>query len=184
MTTPENKQGLRGWHVLAMLVAFFGVIIAVNVIFMTLAIGTFPGEDERRSYVQGIHYNDKLDERRAQAELGWRVGAALGADRDGPYIEVVVRSHEDEPVYGLNVSGELRRPAESDSDKELQFVEAGEGRYVARLDELSNGAWRLRARAEDARSTTGEARTGEVRARDFERSFTWRSNTPSAQTHN
>ena len=35
---------LRGWHVLVMILLFFGVTIGVNATFITLAVRTHPGE--------------------------------------------------------------------------------------------------------------------------------------------
>ena len=49
---------LKGWHVLLMLVGFFGFMFVVNGIFLWAAITSFPGEDEQKSYMQGLHYNE------------------------------------------------------------------------------------------------------------------------------
>ena len=62
---------VTGWHVLAVILVFFGVIITVNVIFIIQATRTFRGEDEPRSYVQGLDYNSTLAARAEQAALGW-----------------------------------------------------------------------------------------------------------------
>ncbi len=72
-TAPEGSSGFRitGWHVLAGMILFFSTIIAVNAVFISLAVQSFPGEDQRRSYVQGLEYNDVIAQRRAQAALGW-----------------------------------------------------------------------------------------------------------------
>ena len=71
---------VRGWHVLTALLAFFGAIIAVNIAFAVIAVRSFPGEDVRRSYVQGLQYNDTLAERRVQQALGWQASADLRHD--------------------------------------------------------------------------------------------------------
>jgi nitrogen fixation protein FixH len=155
---------LRGWHVLAMLLAFFGAVIAVNVTFITYALGSFPGEDVRRSYVQGLEYNDTLAERHAQAALGWRAAAALNAREQGAVLEVTLRTRDGAPLEGAAVSGALQWPTTSEFDRELVFNPAGNGRYVAQLGELPTGRWRLRARAE-----RGDG------ALDFESDLTWRS---------
>ena len=73
----ESKFRLKGWHVLAGMIAFFGVIFSVNAFFITTALRTFPGEETRRSYVQGLAYNDVIAERQAQAALGWSAAVNL-----------------------------------------------------------------------------------------------------------
>ena len=51
---------IRGWHVLAAMCAFFGVIIAVNAVFMTAALRTFPGEVSITPYEDGLAFNRQL----------------------------------------------------------------------------------------------------------------------------
>ena len=141
----DNASGwtLKGWHVLVAMVAFFTVIISVNAVFITLALGSFPGEDTPRSYVQGLAYNDVLEERRAQAELGWRASANLTADR----VLVEVRDAADAPVQGLRLTGTLRHPADMELDRALTFTEVRAGVYAAGVADLSAGRWRLDAQA-------------------------------------
>ncbi|MBY0519091.1 MAG: FixH family protein [Sphingomonas sp.] len=62
-----------GWHMLAIMVAFFGVIIAVNFTMARFAIGTFGGVVVDNSYVASQRFNGWLAEARAQDKLGWRV---------------------------------------------------------------------------------------------------------------
>jgi nitrogen fixation protein FixH len=158
----KGAYEIRGWHVLAALLAFFAAIIAVNVSFAIVAVRSFPGEDVRRSYLQGLNYNDTLAERRAQAELGWRAGAELKQDADGALVEVNLASRDGAPLGELTLAGELRRPTDARFDRALAFEQIAPGRFVARLQQLPVGVWRLRARA--------EAGTG---ALDFEADLTW-----------
>ena len=69
MKNPLNP--LKGWHVLVMILIFFGITIGVNATFITMALRTHPGEDVPRSYMQGLEYNETLENRRIQSELGW-----------------------------------------------------------------------------------------------------------------
>lgn len=129
---------IKGWHVLVMLLAFFGVIIAVNSIFLTTALRTFRGEDEPRSYVQGIRYNDVLDRREAQAELGWSATSVVTSSR----VEIGVTDAQGAPVTGLVLDARLRHPADSGRDIELTLSEAGEGLYETETD-VPDGRWTL-----------------------------------------
>lgn len=153
---------LRGWHVLAAVLAFFGLVTAVNVTFAVYAISSFPGEDVRRSYLQGLRYNETLAERRAQAALGWRATTMLRSDAGEAALEVRLTTREGAPVNGATLVGELQRPISAQFDQQLTFAPAGDGRYLARLSALKAGRWRLRAKAE---SETG--------ALEFESELIW-----------
>lgn len=152
---------LRGWHVLSALVAFFGLVIAVNVAFAVVAVESFPGEDVRRSYLQGIHYNDVLAERRSQAELGWSASAGFAGAPQNVAIEVRLRDRA-EALDGAALQGSLQWPTNAALDRSVAFVAAGDGLYRAQLGDLAPGRWRLRARAER-----------DSEALDFESELTW-----------
>jgi nitrogen fixation protein FixH len=143
MSTKAAGGQLKGWHVLAAMLAFFAAIIAVNVGFAVVAIESFPGEDVRRSYLQGLNYNDALTERRRQADLGWQARARL--ENEG--LVVTLEDRDGRPLSGLTLSGDLRWPADERLDRRLDFAPDGEGRYVAALSDLRPGYWRLRAHA-------------------------------------
>jgi nitrogen fixation protein FixH len=153
---------VRGWHVLAVILAFFATIIAVNVTFAIYAVRSFPGEDVRRSYLQGLRYNDALAERRAQAAQGWRAGVVLRGDAADALLEVRLTSRDASAIDDAALTGALEWPTSSQFDRALTFESLGDGRYVARLGELTPGRWRLRARAQ---SPAG--------ALDFESELTW-----------
>lgn len=155
-----GKFVIKGKHVLIAMLVFFGGVIAVNALFITLALNSFPGEDVRRSYLQGLHYNETLRERAQQAALGWRASAAIA--EDGASLIIVLRDHEHRPVEHAQLQAQLRRPAESASDEALAFTPMGDGRYRAALNALRPGVWDLRLTA-----TRGEDRF------DLQRRLTW-----------
>ncbi len=148
MTDTPDQDGpgfkINGWHVLAGMVAFFAIIIGVNIVFITVALDTFPGEDTRRSYVQGLAYNEVLEERAAQAALGWSASANLTADR----VLVEVRDADGAPVRSLRLTGTLRHPANMQLDRDLAFTEVRSGVYAAGVADLPEGRWELNAEAE------------------------------------
>lgn len=154
---------LRGGHVLAGLLLFFAAIIAINIAFAVAAVRTFPGEDERRSYTQGLHYNDVLAERRAQAELGWRAHSELVQTSSGARLVVRLADRAGAPVERAAIDAVLRWPPNESGDRALRFTSAGAGVYAADLGALPAGRWDLRAKAEGA----------DGRALDFEAELTW-----------
>jgi len=143
--TPTRRREFRltGWHVLAILLVFFGVVFSVNGFFITTALNTFTGEEATRAYVRGLEYNAVLDARRAQAELGWSAAVNVADGR----ILVSVTDPDDAPVGGLDLSGELRRPGDPALDRPLAFSEVRAGVYSAPGEDLEIGRWLVRVRA-------------------------------------
>jgi len=158
---PRRRRAFRltGWHVLAMLVSFFAVVIGVDVAFTVLAVRTFPGQVSVTPYEDGLLYNKKLEQIAAQERLGWRAAAAPGAD----VVAVEMRDAQDRPLGGLTLRGRLERPATEVGKISLAFREAAPGRYVADAKGLA-GTWDLTVFAHDAGQNSFEA----------ERRLTWR----------
>ena len=132
---------VRGWHGLVLILLFFGVTISVNATFITMAIRTHPGEDVPRSYYQGLHFNDTLDRRHAQAALGWTARVNVVDGR----LLVEVQDAEGAPVPGLLLTGALHHPTDTGRDCTLAFQEARTGLYEVPVSCASSGEWHLRA---------------------------------------
>lgn len=156
---------VRGGHVLAGLILFFAAIIAINVAFAVAAVRTFPGEDERRSYTQGLHYNATLAERRHEAAIGWQARTELTPTQSGARLIVRLADRAGAPVEGASLEGVLRWPPNESGDRQLVFVSQGGGVYAADIAALSPGRWDLRARAHDPGN----------RSLTFESELTWPS---------
>lgn len=139
---------LKGGHVLAMLLAFFGVTIAVNVLFTFYAISTFSGEDVTKPYLHGLEYNKTLTARAAQDGLGW--SAEIGAMREGDadiLVSVRIVGSDGMPRSSLRVEATLRRPTNASLDRTLALEAVGDGLHRAALKDVSRGQWDVIARA-------------------------------------
>lgn len=142
---------LNGWHVLVALLSFFGVVILANAIFITMAIRSFPGEQEKKSYLQGLAFNDRIAERTEQEALGWTATINSGrAEDDSADVTLVFLSASSTPISGLSVSGVLARPASDEFDTPLAFEEVEPGTYRA-VAAADPGAWRLDVQATSER---------------------------------
>lgn len=146
MNSVKGSFELRGVHVLWSMIAFFAAIIAINVAFTIAAIDTFPGEDVRRSYLQGLQYNQTLAERRAESALGWRAIVSFEPDAAQPTLIVQLADSSGAPIVA-KLEGVLRRPVDARFDQTLQFERQADGSYRAALSALAPGAWELRAQA-------------------------------------
>ncbi len=136
---------LKGWHVLLIMLGFFGVMFAVNGVFLYHAITSFPGEDVKKSYVQGLNYNATLAERAGYADLGWTAEAGIVGD------DLVFRLNDADgaPLSHYVVVGELRRTATRDDDQALVYTARANGEYVADARGLGDGQWLLRIQVMD-----------------------------------
>jgi nitrogen fixation protein FixH len=140
---------LKGWHVGAMMVGFFAVVIGVNATFITLAAQTFPGEIVKKSYVQGLHYNQTIAARKAQAAMGWQAEAAFERTAASPIVRVRMIDSTQAGLSALTLSGALKRTVTAGQDHALTFIPRGGGVYEAPLPaDLGRGRWLLTARAE------------------------------------
>jgi nitrogen fixation protein FixH len=148
MSLSETRPGfvLKGWHVLAALVAFFAVDIAVNSYFMVIAYKTFPGETSVTPYEDGLAYDSTLKQMHDQAALGWRITAGA---TDAGRVRVQAFDKAGAPIRGLRMTGLLSRPATETGRRTLALQESAPGVYVA-SEGVLNGAWDLAVTATDA----------------------------------
>jgi len=85
MAASPEVQGLRGRHVLFAFLGFFGVIFAVNGVFLYAALSTHTGVVANEPYRKGLNYNQRIAAFQAQEQLGWaeddaRSGCRTDAD--------------------------------------------------------------------------------------------------------
>jgi nitrogen fixation protein FixH len=160
MTTSSVSQSFRitGWHVLAAVVVFFGVVIAVDGLFLAAAYRTFPGQVSVTPYEDGLAYNRRMAQQRAQAALGWRVTVAI--EPGGLVVQVSDKAAA--PVTGLHVNGVLSRPATEAGRLPLTIAEVAPGRYETSVAPASGG-WDMNL----------TARAGNGAVVEAERRLTW-----------
>ncbi|WP_127079466.1 FixH family protein [Rhodomicrobium lacus] len=142
--TTGERGGLKGKHVLLILLGFFGVMSSVNAVFVYMAISTKPGEATGASYEAGLRYNQTLAEAKAQAALGWHHKLELRGER----LLVTMTDASGAPVAGLAISGHVERPASSEKSHGASFKEIDAGLYEADIKHVDTGKWILAFDAE------------------------------------
>lgn len=138
MMSPERAGGLTGRHVLIAVLAFFGTVFLANGIFLYSALSTYTGIVAQEPYRKGLQYNERIAAAERQEQLGWHADATLDPEQG---LSLVLRDRNGGPVSGLFVSGVLGRPSTNQHDRNVALTEVEPGRYVARIDELTTGAW-------------------------------------------
>src|SRR5688572_466712 len=148
---PLFANGLVGRHVLAAFVAFFGVIFAVNGVFLYMALSTHTGLVAQEPYRKGLHYNDRIAAAERQEALGWTSDVRLAPENGA--LTLALTSASGLPVSGLKISGAIGRPSTAQHDTKLALFETAPGRYAAEVGAREPGDWLLTleaARVSDA----------------------------------
>lgn len=130
---------LTGLHVLAGMIGFFAVIIAVNVTFATLAFRSFSGQVADDPYEAGLLFNRTLEQRRVEAALGWKAEARVEGER----LILTFADEAGTPLDGLTVQAALTRPATEKGRRTLAMASQGGGAYAGVIGDL-HGAWDVR----------------------------------------
>ena len=139
-----GQYRLTGRHVLIWLVAFFGVIFAVNFTMMHYALSTFSGMEDDSPYKNGLAYNTDIDAGRRQNERNWRVEAVQQRAADGVLrYGVSALDAAGAPLSDLQGTLRLERPADRRFDRVAALDPAGAGRYEAGFGTVDAGQWDL-----------------------------------------
>ena len=140
----RGPEGLKGWHVAAMFVGGFAVIVGVNVALAVSAVRTFPGVEVANSYVASQTFDA---DRRAQDALGWTVAAVAADGR----LRLSVAGPDGAPVRPRSLSARLGRATNVRQDSVPDF--AWDGAAFAAPAALAPGNWTLRVEAVAADGT-------------------------------
>ena len=144
MSTRISERRLTGRKVLAMLIAFFGIVIGVNVTMAKLAIKTLPGTDVDSAYTASLGYEKEILAARDQSARNWKVDAHIERlARGAALLQVEARDRDGRPVTGLKFQGRFERPTDKRADLAIALAEVGIGIYRGRLDAVAPGQWDL-----------------------------------------
>jgi nitrogen fixation protein FixH len=138
----SDKRPITGRSVLFMMVGFFGVIMAVNGVFIYSAVTSWSGLSTNDAYRKGLDYNEKLAAAASQKSRGWTAVATfkLREARNGR-IQVVFKNRRGQGIEQLDVAGVLTRPAQSEWDQVIVLSGMGGGVYITDIDLPLDGVW-------------------------------------------
>jgi nitrogen fixation protein FixH len=138
MTEKRARKAFTGWHMTAILVAFFAIVVAVNFTMARLAMSTFGGKVVENSYVASQQYNKLLARAEAQDRLGWAPSVTLDRDRR---VRIDIRK-DGEPLAGLSVGATASHPLGRSAPFAHRFVMAEGGAWRS-VEPLAEGRQRL-----------------------------------------
>ena len=146
--TRAERGTIQGWHVLAGMIVFFGIIFAVNGVFLVSALNTHTGIVSQQPYRKGLDYNQRIAADVRQQQRGWVDQVTLDGEQGD--VRLVLADKAGQPVTGLVVAGFLGRPSTQQYDVPVTLEEtATAGTYAAQVGGLAPGNWlvQLEARA-------------------------------------
>src|ERR1700688_3648135 len=139
-----SSKPLTGGKVLFMLLAFFGVVIAVNVTMARLAIQTLPGTEVDSAYSASLAYENEIAAARDQNARNWKVDAHIQRGPDGgATVQVEARDNSGAPMSGLKFQGRFERPTDRRVDQPVRLSEVGIGIYRGSAPLIAPGQWDL-----------------------------------------
>lgn len=125
-----------GWHMLAVMLMFFGTIIGVNFFMARSAIMSWTGLVVKNSYVASQEFNTKSNNAQAQQDLGLTDTLRYA---DGLLLFSLVQENGD-AVELTNLKIEVGRPSNLGQDAMLEMARALDGSYFATYP-LDKGDW-------------------------------------------
>ncbi|KTE19791.1 hypothetical protein ATE67_14275 [Sphingopyxis sp. H050] len=138
MTDTHKLKKFTGWHMTAILVTFFAVVMTVNFTMARFAMSTFGGKVVENSYVASQHYNEWLKRADAQDRLGWDARITLDAGR---HVLLAIRK-DGTLLDGVQAAATVNHPLGRTAPAALRFEPAAGG-VLRSLEPLAIGRWRL-----------------------------------------
>ena len=138
MAVNQKEQGFvfTGWHMLGIMVLFFGTIITVNLIMAWNASRSWSGLVVQNTYVASQQFNGKVAEAKAFAASG--IEGALTVE--GRRLVYRVTDARGAPVVADVVTAVFKRPVDEREDFTLALQPAGQGLFTAERD-ITPGQW-------------------------------------------
>jgi nitrogen fixation protein FixH len=139
----RTPRELTGFKVLLWLLAFFGVVFAVNGVLVQAAISTFGGVETASSYKAGLQFERDVAVAQRQDALHWQIGGKLTRDGAGhAMLDIDARDANGAPLAGLSAQALLAHPADERLDRAFELTRSGAGKFHGQV-QAQPGQWEL-----------------------------------------
>ena len=115
----------------------FLVVLAVNVVFVRVAIQSNPGVVTENAYEKGLAYNDILAELKAEKALGWN--ATIRYEKGQLHVTIDDRQHQ--PLTGATVTASIDRPLQQGFNQTIELAPTDTTDYAAPVQFPLHGQW-------------------------------------------
>lgn len=137
MTTIANRSRYIPW----LFVGGFALVVAVNAIMISFAVGSFAGLYTQKPRDRGLRYNQVLADQQRRDALGWRVEAAWRPE--SRRLEIAVFDSGGRPLAPARLTAELVRPVEKRPPVGVALGVTDVGRFAGYVDLPERGNWDL-----------------------------------------
>lgn len=131
-----QPKEFTGRHMLGVMIAFFGVIITVNLIMARFAVTTWSGLVVPNTYVASQEFNAKAAEAREINAKGYQIEMRTSARG----LAIVFSDRDGAPAEASSMVAQLRRPVGELQDRDVILTAGPDGIYRA-VGELAEGEW-------------------------------------------
>lgn len=128
----NGERVITGRMVLIGLIAFFGVIFAVNGTMLALALKTNTGMVANEPYRKGLKYNERIAAEQRQQALGWK--SEITVDAKAKRIVAVLTGRDGAPLTGLQATAKVGLAVTDREDSSATLSETAPGRYEAAVE--------------------------------------------------
>lgn len=151
MTIAETfcVRKFTGKHMLAVLVLFFGTIIAVNLVLAWFAIHSWSGLVAKNGYVESVHFKEHQARITAQEKLGWKTRLRM----EKGHLIYALKDKNGVGLADLQMTAILGRPTTEKQDKTVKFRQGRPGEYLL-LAPVGEGQWQLDVTARNQKGQT------------------------------
>ena len=140
-TAGRPPRIITGRTVLLCLISFFGVIFAMNIVMVRVALSSFSGVETDSAYKAGLSFNNDAAAARAQDARHWSVDASIQRG-EATRLIITARDAQAHAVEGLRPDVRLAHPTDKRRDVSLEFVELTPGQFQS-LTPMPEGQWDL-----------------------------------------
>ncbi len=150
----QNQKKLTGGKVLAMVVAFFAVMLIADGAGVFFALDTFPGLIVKNPYEKGLKYNQTLRKRTELRDRGWQLGVSILPAAKMREIRITLKDRDALPLSGIVSGVLLKHPVDSRRDMSVDFNDRENGEYALFIDPAIKGQWLLEITLSDPKGET------------------------------
>ncbi|MBW8636034.1 FixH family protein [Hoeflea sp. WL0058] len=136
-----------GRHMLGIIVAFFAVVIGVNLTMAYFASHSWSGLIVHNTYVASQHFDEDVEATKALHKRGW----VSDLDVDGETIVYTLDDASGAPIEADEVVVLFQRPASELQDREVRLLPSSRGRFESQ-SAIATGQWLARISVKDGDS--------------------------------
>lgn len=136
MMFARAQKQFTGWHMLVVMVLFFGTVISVNIVMAIYANTSWTGLVVQNTYVASQEFNSRAEAGRAQAAKGWKTALELQPG----LVRFALTDATGAAIHPKGVTATFRRPAYEAEDQTIALKPLPGGAYRAEQT-IRDGIW-------------------------------------------